>query len=398
MQLNKSKNFMLILFSALYFVQGVIQAYQLNFFKPHMSSEGIDPDRIGLVASLALLPFVIKWIFGIISDRVNLFGYGHRKPYMVIGVTACALAFAGAFFVDPNSNYGAVAAMVLLATFFMAFFDTTADALAVDVTPPEDESLVQSYMTMGRAAGLIILSFIFGLIADRFGFNYIFLVIAICLLFPLYFVLQIEEPARRSESQTFEWGAFRMLLRPTTLLFGLFLAFSYTTFQAIDGLVTFYMSSELGVSATVIGRYGTLKGIGMMIGAVIISVAVRRFGTRFASLLTLAAVTLGGLIFSITNNVNTILMLGVVWGIVVGLHWTVYAAVSMSITDLRVAGSMFAILQTMANVGLGLGDGLAASFADNMSFSEIFRLFALLNLIAIPLFLIFYRSFSREPS
>ena len=83
MQLNKSKNFMLMMFSALYFVQGVIQAYQLNFFKPHMNSAGIDPDRIGLVASLALLPFVIKWIFGIISDRVNLFGYGHRKPYMV---------------------------------------------------------------------------------------------------------------------------------------------------------------------------------------------------------------------------------------------------------------------------------------------------------------------------
>ena len=87
-----------------------------------------------------------------------------------------------------------------------------------------------------------------------------------------------------------------------------------------------------------------------------------------------------------------------IWGIVVGLHWTVYAAVSMAITDLRVAGSMFAILQTMANVGLGLGDGLTASLTDNLAFSEIFRLFALLNILAIPLFLIFYRSFTREKS
>jgi hypothetical protein len=47
------------MFAALYFVQGVIQAYQLNSFKPHMGSEGIDADRLAIVASLALLPFVI---------------------------------------------------------------------------------------------------------------------------------------------------------------------------------------------------------------------------------------------------------------------------------------------------------------------------------------------------
>ena len=34
------------MFAALYFVQGVIQAYQLNFFKPHMDAEGIDADRV----------------------------------------------------------------------------------------------------------------------------------------------------------------------------------------------------------------------------------------------------------------------------------------------------------------------------------------------------------------
>ena len=80
------------MFAMLCFVQGVIQAYQLNFFKPHMDSEGIDADRLAIVASLALLPFIIKWIYGIISDRFNLFGRGHRVPYMQIGLVSTALA------------------------------------------------------------------------------------------------------------------------------------------------------------------------------------------------------------------------------------------------------------------------------------------------------------------
>ena len=57
---QKSRNFLFLLFTALYFVQGVITSYQLNFFKPHMASEGIDADRIAIVATLALLPFIIK--------------------------------------------------------------------------------------------------------------------------------------------------------------------------------------------------------------------------------------------------------------------------------------------------------------------------------------------------
>lgn len=45
MDLNLSPRYLFATFAMLYFVQGVIQAYQLNFFKPHMDSEGIDAPR-----------------------------------------------------------------------------------------------------------------------------------------------------------------------------------------------------------------------------------------------------------------------------------------------------------------------------------------------------------------
>ena len=130
MELNVSRRYLFGMFAMLYFVQGVIQAYQLNFFKPHMDSEGIDADRLAIVASLALLPFVLKFIYGIISDRFSLFGRGHRKPYMQIGLIAAGVAFFVAYFIDPSESFGVLATMVLTATFFMALFDTTADALA----------------------------------------------------------------------------------------------------------------------------------------------------------------------------------------------------------------------------------------------------------------------------
>ena len=49
LDVNLSRKQLFTMFGALYFVQGVIQAYQLNFFKPHMDEEGIDPALAGSV-------------------------------------------------------------------------------------------------------------------------------------------------------------------------------------------------------------------------------------------------------------------------------------------------------------------------------------------------------------
>ncbi len=375
---------LLRMFTMLYFVQGVIQAYQLNFFKPHMASAGIDTKRIGLVASLALVPFVLKFIYGIISDRYNLFGRGHRAPYMLIGLVGTAAAFFGAYFVDPSTDFGVLATVVLSATFMMALFDTAADAYAVDVMAPEDHSVVQAYMTGGRAIGLIALSAIFGLMVDRVGYQPIFLVIAVLLLIPLFQVSRVRESTIRPPGQSFDWAAFRVMKEPPYLLFGLFLVGSWTVFQGIDGLVTFYLSEEFGASGATIGAYGTLKGIGMVLGAWGVAKIVHKLGHRKAALITLVAVSAGGLMIPSLGSSRGIVMAAAVWGIAVGLQWTTYATFSMDITDLRIAGSMFAILGVMSNIGLGLGEA-AIGFTETYGIEAVFRFLAIGNLLLIPL-------------
>lgn len=385
MDVNLSRRQLFTMFGALYFVQGVIQAYQLNFFKPHMDSEGIDPDRIAIVASLALLPFVIKWLFGLISDRYSLFGRGHRVPYMIIGIISTSLAFVIAYFIDPSQSFGVLAGMVLIATFFMALFDTTADALAVDVVAPDDHSTVQAWMTGGRAVGLVAVSIVFGWIADLVGYQAIFLAIAALLLIPLWWVTRVEEPQRRTPAHTFDRHAFRVMIQPRYLMFGLFLILAWFFFQGIDGLVTYYMSDTLESSAGRIGLYGTLKGVGMVVGAVGLSTLVHRYGRRTAATVTLVAVATGGVVFSNLKSEVAIIAVAALWGIAVGLQWTTYVTLSMGVTDTRIAGSMFAILQTMSNIGIGGGDGVATALSDNVGFPSLFRIFGLASVALIPL-------------
>jgi MFS family permease len=372
------------MFGALYFVQGVIATYQTIFFKPHMEDAGVSDGRIAIVASLALLPFVIKWLYGILSDRYNLFGRGHRVPYMQIGLVCTAIAFGIAYFIDPGESFPILAVMVLTATFFMALFDTTADALAVDVVVPDDHGRVQAWMMGGRAAGLVLLSLVFGVIADAAGYQVIFLVVAGLLLLPLVYVNRVREPAERTPAHTFDRRAFRAMLQPRYLLFALMLIVTWFCFQGIEGLVTLYMTDELGSSGTTIGAYGTLKGIGMVVGAVGVARLVTRFDRRTAALVTIGAVTVGGLVFGWATSETAILTMAIFWGVAVGLQWTTYVTMAMGITDTRIAASMFAILQTMSNIGMGSGETVVA-LSDSMGYAAVFRMLGLANLVVIPL-------------
>jgi PAT family beta-lactamase induction signal transducer AmpG len=93
--MTHSRPFRLTLFALMYFVQGAALAYFRGFQKPYLGSLNIDADVIGLLTSILLLPFILKIFIGMVSDRVNLFGVGHRKPYMMLGLLLAVLAFGG---------------------------------------------------------------------------------------------------------------------------------------------------------------------------------------------------------------------------------------------------------------------------------------------------------------
>ncbi|MBM3138367.1 MAG: MFS transporter, partial [Chloroflexi bacterium] len=80
---------------------------------------------------------------------------------------------------------------------------------------------------------------------------------------------------------------------------------------------------------------------------------------------------------------------------------TVYFAISMRVTDGRIAATMFSILMAVANIGTGIGLGVTGIMADKLGFRWSFVVIALLNLLALPLMgIIFPRKvgLTKKPS
>ena len=151
------------MFGALYFTQGTILAYFLSINALYFMENGLSGMDLGIFGTIAMIPFVIKILYGMLSDRVSLFGMGHRKPYILIGLLiqiACLIAVP---FIDLQHGFWLFVGIAFLLQMGMALYDTCTDGLALDTVPKDEEGTIQAIMVGGRALGLVLTAPLVGL-------------------------------------------------------------------------------------------------------------------------------------------------------------------------------------------------------------------------------------------
>src|SRR5260370_993377 len=95
----------LLFFGALYFLQGAVLAFIINFQKPFLAAKGVSKDQIALLTSAMLFPFIGKIFLGALSDRVSIGRFGRRKPYIAIGLLMMMLSYLWIANVDPAKDF-----------------------------------------------------------------------------------------------------------------------------------------------------------------------------------------------------------------------------------------------------------------------------------------------------
>ncbi len=92
-------------FGSLYFTQGTILGFFAALNALYLLDNGLQMTDVGIFGFIALIPFVLKIGLGILSDRVNLFGMGHRKPYIFIGLAVQLICLVIAPFINPGAYF-----------------------------------------------------------------------------------------------------------------------------------------------------------------------------------------------------------------------------------------------------------------------------------------------------
>ena len=389
------KNQRYLMFGMLYFAQGSIMSFFTALNALYLQSFGLGMGMIGIIGTIAMIPFVIKIFLGMLSDRVNLLGLGHRKPYIMIGLAIQAVCLLIVPLVNPGQNFSLYAGLAFLLMSGMALYDTCTDGLALDSTPLEEEGLIQGYMVGGRAAGMVLVSAALGLIVERFTWASGFLFLAVVTLLPLPLVFRIQEKERQPERK-FEWSAFKCFRQPAVIALGILGALYSLIINGANQLVNPFLAQRFEISYSTAGFVATVLGLGIVAGGLLGGRITARIGQRKSVLnaLVISLVSIG-MLAAITNQWVAWALVAV-FGFAFGFYETVYFAVSMRFTDTRIAATMFSILMAVANIGTGIGLGISGALSERIGFEPTFLLLAAKNMLALPLLMMIFPQRAAE--
>jgi folate/biopterin transporter len=184
-----------------YFVQGILGLARLAvsfFLKDELH---LSPVEVSALLGIVALPWMIKPLFGFISDGLPIFGY-RRRPYLVLSGILGAVAWVSLSTLAYSTWAATIA--IALSSLSAAFNDVIADSLVVERARVESQAQIGSIQSLcwgTTALGGLITAYFSGLLLEYFTTRTVFLVTAI---FPLIISLVawfINEKPLNKESQ-----------------------------------------------------------------------------------------------------------------------------------------------------------------------------------------------------
>jgi MFS transporter, PAT family, beta-lactamase induction signal transducer AmpG len=384
------------LFGLLYLTQGVVLGYFAALNALYMLANGLDMARVGVFASIALIPFVIKVFFGMLSDRYNFFGLGHRKPYIAIGLLVQVICLVVVASVNPGQQYWTFVSIAFLLQLGMAFYDTCTDGMALDITPLAEKGTLQGFMVGGRSMGVIVAASVAGFIAEQ-SWPMVFYFLAATSLLPFLLLFFVRE-APRASGERFDWSAFRAFKSPQVLAAAGVGLVVFLVVVGANQLINPSLANRLGIDLSTAGTITTVWGFGCVAGAFLGGIIMDRAGDRLALLAAMGAVAVTLVLVAFTPSLPMAYLAAVLFGIAYGGAQATYFALAMKYTTPAIAASMYAILMAVTNVGQGIGLGLGGVLANSAGYTTAFLAFAAAIFLILPFFPVLFREKQRVPA
>jgi MFS transporter, PAT family, beta-lactamase induction signal transducer AmpG len=383
--MHRSKFLNYFMFGALYFTQGTVLAYFLSINALYFIENGLTGMNLGIFGTIAMIPFVIKIFYGMLSDRVSLFGMGHRKPYILIGLAIQIACLAVVPFINLSQQFWLFVGVAFLLQMGMALYDTCTDGLALDTIPKDEEGTIQAIMVGGRALGLVLTAPLVGLLAEYVGWFWVFWVLAVTTLIPIPFVLTIKESVRPVEKE-FRWDAFKAFKNKHVIAIALVGFLFFMVYAGVNAVVNLSLEVRFpgDFNKAIAGLVSAVLGTGIIVGGIFGGRVLDSLGKKKAIWAALLTSLIANIALAIIPSAGWAWIVVFILGLSFGVQQTIIFALSMNATDARIAASMYSILMAVTNVAQGVGMFITGALSDLTGFMLLFIVMGMINLLAIP--------------
>lgn len=270
-----------IAIAMVYFVQGILGLSRLAvsfFLKDDLH---LDPAETAFLTGFSALPWLIKPLYGFISDGVPLFGYRRRSYLVLCGILGALCWGSLSLFID--NKYAAMGA-ILLSSLSVAFSDVVVDSMVVEKARGESQSAAGSLQSLcwgSSATGGIVSAYFSGSLVETYGTRFVFGVTAVLpLITSAVAGLVREEPtqaprgdskgvsrtARFITSSKSQLGFLWQTVKEPSIFWPTLFIFLWQATPTSDTAMFFFTTNHLGFGPEFLGRVRLVTAVASLVG------------------------------------------------------------------------------------------------------------------------------------
>lgn len=253
-----------------YFVQGILGLSRLAvsfFLKDELA---LSPAQVSAFMGIAALPWMIKPLFGFISDGLPIFGY-RRRPYLVLSGLLGMVAWL--LLATVVQNAWSATAAIALSSLSVAFSDVIVDSLVVERARQESlasSGSLQSICWGASALGGLITAYFSGALLEHFTTRTVFGITAI---FPLLVSLVAWWITEERTEHRQDWatvrgqiGQLKAAITQKSIWLPTAFVFLWQATPTADAAFFFFSTNELGFQPEFLGRVRLVTSLASLVG------------------------------------------------------------------------------------------------------------------------------------
>jgi len=378
--LSAQKKFKYLLFTSLYFSEGLYQALILIVTPIYLIDKGVSLPLVTLISGIGYLPWGLKFVWGGIIDFLHQYG---RKKFAVFGTIVGAIGFFILSFIDNFFSLVFFTIFLLLGYVGIGFLDSATDAWAIDISRKEERGKINCSMNIGKWVGQYIGALIIISIAVSFGYSISFMVSGLVILVLVLVPLSVKYEDRKIDRLRI-WSIIRQEFKKlTTSLTTLYFFVIVLQHALFFSLLVIYLKVVLDLNDTYIGIIFALWLVVVIPGSIVGGILSDKYGRKRPLYFFLIFVIIASIppIF-LSDFLHLIISFSVILffiNAIISSNW----AMIMDIINPKISAFQHEIICSIVNFGSIIIGSASGTLFVILGGKNLFVLVALLTLISL---------------
>jgi MFS family permease len=347
----------MLFFAIVYVVEGIGQARVGIIYQPltfYLKESGWTPLQVTAYFAALNFPWIIKPVFGLVSDFVPLLGY-RRKSYLILSSLCAAGAYA---WIARLTEPGEFALLLMLTSYAMATASTLCGALLAE--NGQSYRLSSSFVSqqwLWFYIAIMASSFLGGALVEHLPARTalqaaagIAAVAPLAMLLATLFLLTERKVVVSRQEMRLTFQSIVQALRSRKLWFVALFLFLYCFAPGFGTPLYFFMTDELKFSQSYIGILGSIASAGWIAGALVHRWLLRSMSSKALLYLSIALGTLSAASFLLLTGEVTAAIVNFANGAAMMIATIASLTLAADYCPRRAEGFAFAGLMSVTNL------------------------------------------------